>query len=211
MLETEADGATRVDEHAATEEEPVTNVEYTEQAAFREFTGGREMARVVFGADEIAQRVRKMGQEITEAYPPDAHLLILGLLKGSFVFLGDLVRWIRRPIHVDFLVASSYGKGKTSSGEVKLLYDPSAPMRGRHLILVEDIVDSGTTLNRLIKSLREREPASVEVCALLHKHIAKDLVLEPRWLGFDAPPDFLVGYGLDHAEDFRHLPFIASL
>lgn len=182
-----------------------------EHAAFREFTGGREMARVVFDADEIAQRVRKMGQDITEAYPPEAHLLILGLLKGSFVFLGDLVRWIRRPIHVDFLVASSYGKGTTSSGEVKLLYDPSAPMKGRHLILVEDIVDSGTTLNRLIKSLREREPASVEVCALLHKHIAKELIMEPRWVGFDAPSDFLVGYGLDHAEDFRHLPFIASL
>ncbi len=195
-LETETDGAT---------------VESAEHVAFREFTGGREMSRVVFGEDQIAKRVQEMGEAITTAYPPDAHLLILGLLKGSFVFLGDLVRWIRRPIHVDFLVASSYGKGTKSSGEVKLLYDPSAPMRGRHLILVEDIVDSGTTLNRLIQSLREREPASVEVCALLHKHIALDLVMEPRWLGFDAPPDFLVGYGLDHAEDFRHLPFIASL
>jgi hypoxanthine phosphoribosyltransferase len=207
----ETEGATRADEPTGGDSDPATGVESPEHAAFRKFTGGREMSRVVFGVDEIAKRVREMGEAITTAYPPDAHLLILGLLKGSFVFLGDLVRWIRRPIHVDFLVASSYGKGTKSSGEVKLLYDPSAPMRGRHLILVEDIVDSGTTLNRLIKSLREREPASVEVCALLHKHIAVDLVMEPRWLGFDAPPDFLVGYGLDHAEDFRHLPFIASL
>ena len=211
MLETEAKDATRADDRPEARHDPETGAETSERAAFREFTGGREMSRVIFTADEIAKRVQTMAEEITRAYPPDAHLLILGLLKGSFVFLGDLVRWIRRPIHIDFLVASSYGKGTTSSGEVKLLYDPSAPMGGRHLILVEDIVDSGTTLNRLIESLREREPASVEVCALLHKHIAKDLIMEPRWVGFDAPSDFLVGYGLDHAEDFRHLPFIASL
>jgi hypoxanthine phosphoribosyltransferase len=211
MLEAGAEDATRAEDRTDAGHDPETGAESSEHAAFREFTGGREMSRVIFTADEIAERVRTMGAAITQAYPPEAHLLILGLLKGSFVFLGDLVRWIRRPIHVDFLVASSYGKGTTSSGEVKLLYDPSAPMGGRHLILVEDIVDSGTTLNRLIESLREREPASVEVCALLHKHIAKDLAIEPRWVGFDAPPDFLVGYGLDHAEDFRHLPFIASL
>ncbi|MCK5483401.1 MAG: hypoxanthine phosphoribosyltransferase [Gemmatimonadetes bacterium] len=169
------------------------------------------MKSVVFSAAAIAGRVREMGAEITEHYGPDADVLILGLLKGSFIFLSDLVRHIDRPLHVDFIVASSYGAGTTSSGDVKLLYDPTAPIEGRHIILVEDIVDSGTTLNRLIESLREREPASVEVCALLHKHIAKDLIMEPRWVGFDAPSDFLVGYGLDHAEDFRHLPFIASL
>ncbi len=210
-LEAEVREATEPDDTTVAEEASMESTESAEHVAFREFTGGQELARVVFSADEIAGCVREMGRAITEAYPPGADILVLGLLKGSFVFLGDLVRWIRRPIHVDFLVASSYGKGTTTTGEVKLLYDPSAPMRGRHLILVEDIVDSGTTLNRLIGSLWKREPASVEVCALLHKHIARDLVTEPRWVGFDAPPDFLVGYGLDHAEDFRHLPFIASL
>ena len=209
--EAAVDDATESNEPIVAEEPTVASVEGSEHTAFREFTGGQELARVVFSADEIARCVRQMGRAITEADPPDADILVLGLLKGSFVFLGDLVRCMRLPIHVDFLVASSYGKGTTTSGEVKLLYDPSAPMRGRHLILVEDIVDSGTTLNRLIGALREREPASVEVCALLHKHIAEDLVMEPRWVGFDAPLEFLVGYGLDHAEDFRHLPFIASL
>jgi hypoxanthine phosphoribosyltransferase len=209
--EAAVDEATESNDPIVAEEATVASVEGPEHAAFREFTGGQELARVVFSAEAIAGCVREMGRAITEGYPPGADILVLGLLKGSFVFLGDLVRWIRRPIHVDFLVASSYGKDTTTSGEVKLLYDPSAPMRGRHLILVEDIVDSGTTLNRLIEGLWKREPASVEVCALLHKHIAEDLVMEPRWVGFDAPLDFLVGYGLDHAEDFRHLPFIASL
>src|SRR5690606_17620816 len=92
-----------------------------------------------------------------------------------------------------------------------LLYDSGADIRDRHVILVEDIVDSGTTLNRLVPLMREREPRSLELCALLHKHLATQLALEPRWVGFDAPDEFLIGYGLDHSEDFRNLPFIASL
>ena len=179
--------------------------------AFPEYTGGRDLRRIVFSAGEIADRVDEMGREIAGAYGPEDDVLLLGLLKGSFVFLGDLVRCIRRPLQVDFLVASSYGSGTESSGDVKLLYDPSAPMDGRHIILVEDIIDSGTTLNRLMGAIREREPASVEICALLHKHVATNLEHEARWVGFDAPNEFLVGYGLDHAENFRHLPFIASL
>lgn len=174
-------------------------------------TGGRELKRVVFSAEAIDARVREMGAQITGHYGPDADVLILGLLKGSFIFMSDLVRHIDRPLHMDFIVASSYGAGMTSSGDVKLLYDPTAPIEGRHIILVEDIVDSGNTINRLARALESRSPASIELCALLHKHIAEDLVLEPRWIGFDAPTDFLVGYGLDHAEDFRHLPFVASI
>jgi hypoxanthine phosphoribosyltransferase len=152
-----------------------------------------------------------MAVEITAYYENDADLLVLGLLKGSFIFMSDLVRHVERPLHVDFIVASSYGAGTTSSGDVKLLYDATAPIAGRHILLVEDIVDSGNTIDRLAKSLRTRNPASLELCALLHKHLAPDLAIEPRWVGFDAPADFLVGYGLDHAEDFRHLPFVASL
>ncbi|WP_420464404.1 hypoxanthine phosphoribosyltransferase [Candidatus Palauibacter sp.] len=165
---------------------------------------------MVYSASEIAERVAEIGAEITAAYPPESDVLLLGLLKGSFVFMGDLVRRIRRPLQVDFLVASSYGAGTESSGAVELLYDPRAPMEGRHVIIVEDIVDSGTTLNQLCGGVAERGPASLEICALLHKRVAKDLAWEPRWVGFDAPNDFLVGYGLDYAEDFRHLPFIAS-
>ncbi len=182
-----------------------------EQPGYLAQTGGRPLKRVVYTEEQIAERVREMGRAITKHYPPDANLLVLGLLKGSFIFMSDLVRQIALPLQLDFLVASSYGSGTTSSGEVKLLYNPTAPVRDRHLILVEDIVDSGTTINRLARALQEGRPASLEVCALLHKHLASDLTLQPRWVGFDAPPEFLVGYGLDHAEDFRHLPIVASI
>ncbi|MDQ3556686.1 MAG: hypoxanthine phosphoribosyltransferase [Gemmatimonadota bacterium] len=174
-------------------------------------TGGRPLRRIVYTAEEIAGRVREMGEEIAAGIPEHEDLLVLGLLKGSFIFVSDLVREIARPLQVDFLVAASYGAGTVSSGDVRLLYDPSADLEGRHVIIAEDIVDSGTTLNRLIPLLEKRRPRSLEVCALLHKHIAADLVREPRWVGFDAPQEFLIGYGLDHSEDFRNLPFIGSL
>jgi hypoxanthine phosphoribosyltransferase len=184
---------------------------YLTEDGLRARTGGRELKRVVYSSEDIETRVRAMASSITRHYEPDADLLVLGLLKGSFIFLSDLVRHIDRALHVDFIVVSSYGTGTTTSGDVKLLYDPAAPIEGRHVILVEDIVDSGNTINRLARALENRGPASIELCALLHKHLADDLVLEPRWVGFDAPPEFLVGYGLDHAEDFRHLPFVASI
>lgn len=174
-------------------------------------TGGQDLRRIVYREGEIAERVAEMGREIADAYPGDEPLLVLGLLKGSFIFMADLVRQIARPMQVDFLVASSYGSGTESSGEVKLLYDPEGSMEGKNLLIVEDIVDSGTTLNRLIPLLERRGPKSVELCALLHKRIAPNLVKEPRWVGFDAPREFLIGYGLDHSEFFRNLPFIASL
>ncbi|MSR07515.1 MAG: hypoxanthine phosphoribosyltransferase [Gemmatimonadetes bacterium] len=165
---------------------------------------------VAISAEQIAARVKELGQEIADHYPT-GDLLVLGLLKGSFIFLGDLVRNIPRPMQVDFLVASSYGSGTTTSGEVRLVYDPETHLEGRHILLVEDIVDSGNTLNRLVRVLRQRKPRSLDICALLHKRIAKGLELEARFVGFDAPPLFLVGYGLDHAENYRHLPYIASL
>jgi len=173
--------------------------------------GDRAQARIIYSENQIQRRVREMAAEITRHYPSDENLLVLGLLKGSFIFLADLVRAINRPLHVDFIVASSYGSGTTSSGNVRLLYDPMAPIADRHVLLVEDIVDSGNTVNRLAEALETRGPRSLELCALLHKHLATDLQLEPRWTGFDAPAEFLVGYGLDHAEDFRHLPFVAGL
>jgi len=173
-------------------------------------TGGRELKRIVFDEETIAQRVRALGREITAAYP-DGDLLVLGLLKGSFIFLSDLVRRIERPLQVDFLVASSYGEGTVSSGNVRLVYDPETELEGKHILLVEDIIDTGKTLNKLVALLRERRPQSLEICALLHKHVAESLELEAKFVGLDAPTLFLVGYGLDHAENFRHLPYIASL
>jgi hypoxanthine phosphoribosyltransferase len=171
---------------------------------------GRDVRRIAFDAEALRLRTAELGHEVTQSYP-DGELLVLGLLKGSFVFLADLVREIRRPLHVDFLVASSYGDGTVSSGNVRLVYDPETDLAGKHILLVEDIVDSGKTLNKLVKILETRAPKSIEICALLHKRIAKDLAHPVRFVGFDAPNEFLVGYGLDHAENFRHLPYVASL
>ncbi len=173
-------------------------------------TGGKPVKSIVFSEATIAAKVAELGAAITAAYP-DGELLVLGLLKGSFIFLSDLVRTIERPVQVDFLVASSYGSEKVSSGTVRLLYDPETRLKGKHILLVEDIIDTGRTLRRLMALLGERQPRSLAICALLDKRIAADPPAELRFVGFDAPPAFLVGYGLDHAENYRHLPFIADL
>lgn len=173
-------------------------------------TGGRPVKSIVFDEQTIAAKVRTLADEITRAYP-DGELLVLGLLKGSFIFLSDLVRKIQRPIQVDFLVASSYGDGKVSSGKVRLVYDPETRLEGKHILLVEDIIDTGKTLERLMVLLAARQPRSLAICALLDKQLASQPRPELRFVGFRAPPAFLVGYGLDHAENFRHLPFIADL
>ena len=171
---------------------------------------GRAVRRIVYTEEQIAARVAELGSEITTTYR-DGELLVLGLLKGSFIFLSDLVRKIERPLQVDFLVASSYGDSTVSSGNVRLLYDPETELEGKDILLVEDIVDTGRTLSRLMDLLQARKPRSVEICALLHKHVASELRYPTRFIGFDAPNEFLVGYGLDHAENFRHIPYIASL
>jgi hypoxanthine phosphoribosyltransferase len=171
--------------------------------------GGLEVRRVVYDAATIARRVGELGQEVTEAYPA-GELLLLGLLKGSFIFTADLARAIGRPLQVDFLVASSYGHATTSSGNVRLLYDPATDLAGKHVLVVEDIIDTGRTLQRLLTLLASRQPASLAVCALLDKKMAPPIP-EVRFTGFHCPDAFLVGYGLDHAERYRHLPFIAEL
>ena len=172
--------------------------------------GGRELRRIVYTEEQIRGRVDALGRDISATYRADDDLLVLGLLKGSFIFLADLVRRIDCPLQVDFLVASSYGAGQVSSGHVRLLYDAEARLTDRAVVVVEDIVDSGTTVNRLFPLLEDRGPRSLELCALLHKQHAV-LDRKPRWVGFDAPGEFLVGYGLDCGEDLRHLPYIASL
>ena len=152
----------------------------------------------------------ELGAEITASYP-GGDLLVLGLLKGSFVFMADLVREIARPLQVDFVVATSYGSGTSSSGSVRLAYDPATALEGKDVLVVEDIVDSGLTLATLLALLSARRPRSLEVCTLLHKHVGDHLRRPVKFVGFDAPNEFLVGYGLDHAERYRHLPYVASL
>jgi hypoxanthine phosphoribosyltransferase len=169
-----------------------------------------QVESVVYDADTIARRVRELGAEVTAFYP-SGDLLLLGTLKGSFIFMADLVRAISRPLQIDFVVAASYGSGTTSGGVVELRYEPEGDFEGKHVLVVEDIVDSGTTLNRIARLLAARNPLSLEVCTLLHKRLAPEVALEPRFVGFEAPHDFLVGYGLDFAEDYRHLPYIGRL
>lgn len=171
---------------------------------------GEVPARIVFAADAIASRVAELGAEITAAYP-DGDLLVIGLLKGSFVFMADLVRHIARPLDVSFMVVSSYGEARETSGVINVLYDPKTPLSGKHILVIEDIIDSGRTLNRLVELLLKRHPRSLEICAFLHKRISSELHYPTRFIGFDAPHEFLVGYGLDHAENLRHLPYVASL
>ena len=174
-------------------------------------TGGRPLRRIVYPESVIADRVAQMGKDIGAHYQDADPLLVIGLLKGSFIFVADLVRQIPRPLHVDFLGAASYGAGTVSSGDVRLVYDPEAEIANAHVLLVEDIIDSGNTVNRLVPMLLERGPRSLELCAMLHKRLSPRLLLEPRWVGFEAPSEFLVGYGLDYSENFRSLPFIASI
>lgn len=172
--------------------------------------GNHQVARVVYTPDQIRRRIEELGREIHAALDPEEELLVIGLLKGSFVLMADLIRAIPRPLEVDFIRVASYGHARESSGDVSLLYDPETSLKGRSVIIVEDIVDTGTTLQWLLPYLREREPRRLEVCALLHKRIVS-MDPHPRWVGFDAPNEFLVGYGLDCAEALRHLPYIASL
>jgi len=171
---------------------------------------GRAVKRVLFDERTIAARVAELGAEITRSYP-EGDLLVLGLLKGSFIFLSDLVRQVQRPLQVDFLVASSYGDGTVSSGDVNLVYDPETKLEGKDILLVEDIVDTGRTLNRLMGLLAARNPRSLEICALLDKKLKNELRYPVKFTGFDCPNEFVVGYGLDHAENFRHVPYIVSL
>ena len=171
---------------------------------------GQPITRIVYDEPTIASRVKDLAREITAAYP-DGDLLVLGLLKGCFIFLSDLVRHILRPLGVDFLVAASYGNNTVSSGHVRFLYDPETSLEGKHVLIVEDVIDSGRTLSAILDLLAVRRPKSLAICALLDKQIATHLRDAARFIGFVAPNEFLVGYGLDHAEQFRHLPYIASL
>jgi hypoxanthine phosphoribosyltransferase len=177
--------------------------------AAAQHVAGSALGRIVFDEAALARRVGELGSQVTAAYA-DGNLLLLGLLKGSFIFLADLVRAIERPLEVDFIVASSYGREQHSSGNVRLLYDPATDLAGRHVLVVEDIIDTGRTLQRLLSLLRARQPASLAVCALLDKKIAPPIP-EVRFTGFECPKAFIVGYGLDHAERYRHLPYIAEL
>ena len=163
------------------------------------------IGRVVIPADDLAARVAELGARITADYAGRQPLLV-GVLKGAFVFMSDLARAIDLPVEIDFMAVSSYGSGTTSSGVVRIVKDLETDIEGRDVILVEDIVDSGLTLQYLTKVLGDRKPASLEICALLVREGASDG--GAKYFGFPIPPDFVVGYGLDVAEHYRELDAI---
>jgi hypoxanthine phosphoribosyltransferase len=166
---------------------------------------------VIVSADQIRRRLPELAAEIERDLPPGRAPHLVGVLKGAFVFTADLMRALRIPSSVDFLALSSYGKGTTSSGEVKLLKDLDVTIEGRDVIVVEDIVDTGLTLSYLCEVLRARRPATLRIAALLSKPSRRQVPVKIDYLGFEIPDRFVVGYGLDHAEQHRHLPDIVAL
>ena len=164
---------------------------------------------MVVTEDKIRVRVAELGEQITADYADKPPLLIC-VLKGAFVFLADLVRAIRLPIEVDFMAVSSYGASTRSSGVVRIVKDLDIDLAGRHVLLVEDIVDSGLTLTYLRRNLAARQPASLEVCALLVREGNQKTQEDLRYVGFVIPPEFVIGYGLDVAERYRNLPYVCA-
>lgn len=165
---------------------------------------------VMISAEQIRNRIREMAQEIDSTSGPGP-LYLISVLKGSFVFLADLARAIKKPVRIEFMAISSYGKDKTTSGQVKVLKDLDVSIEGRDLLIVEDIIDSGVTLNYLLRLFEQRRPQSIRIATLLDKPDRRIQPVKVDYIGFAIPDKFVVGYGLDDAEDYRNLPDICVL
>ena len=168
------------------------------------------IGEILVQADDLQHRVRELGVEISRDYE-SRNLVLVGVLKGAVFFLSDLMRHIEIPCEVDFMAVASYGSATDSSGVVRILKDLDAAIEGRDVLIVEDIVDSGLTLQYLLRSLGARNPATLEVCALLTKPERRKVELPTRYVGFEIPNRFAIGYGLDYGERYRSLPYVAAL
>jgi hypoxanthine phosphoribosyltransferase len=168
------------------------------------------IGKILVQQDELAHRVKELGAQISRDYA-GRDLILIGVLKGAIFFLSDLMREIDIDCEVDFMAVASYGSSTDSSGVVRILKDLDASIEGREVLIVEDIVDSGLTLQYLLRTLKAREPASIEVCALLTKPARRKTDVVIRYEGFEIPNEFAIGYGLDHAERYRNLPYVAVL
>lgn len=169
-----------------------------------------EPDKALISKEQISSRTAEIAEEITGDYQ-GKDLVMVGVLKGAFVFLADLVRRVELPVQIDFVAVSSYGSDTESSGVVRIVKDLDLDISGKHVLLVEDIVDTGLTLAYLTGLLRQRGPASVEVCTLLNKQDARKVEIDVKYCGFEVPPLFVVGYGLDFAEKYRQLPYVKVL
>ena len=170
----------------------------------------QDILKVLFSEDQLKTRVQELAQQITRDYA-GKEIMLIAVLRGSFIFMADLCRAIDLPCTLDFMSVSSYGKGSSSSGQVQITKDLSEDISGRHIIVVEDILDSGNTLSYLLKLLEQRKPASIRLCTLLDKPERRVKQVEVHYSGFSIPDAFVVGYGLDYAEQYRNLPYIGIL
>ncbi|GAA4287234.1 hypoxanthine phosphoribosyltransferase [Georgenia daeguensis] len=171
---------------------------------------GQDLEKVLLSKEQIDTRLTEMAAEIDADYA-GRELLLVGVLRGAVMVMADLSRKIHLPIQMDWMAVSSYGSGTKSSGVVRILKDLDTDLHGRDVLIVEDIIDSGLTLSWLLANLRSRGPASVEIATLLRKPEAAKVAVDVRYVGFDIAPEFVVGYGLDYAERYRHLPFVGTL
>jgi hypoxanthine phosphoribosyltransferase len=172
--------------------------------------GPGTIGEALVSQEDLERRVRELGDEISRDYQ-GKDLFLVGVLKGAVFFLSDLMRALEVPCEVDFMAVASYGSSTDSSGVVRILKDLDATIEGKDVLIVEDIIDSGLTLSYLLRTLKAREPRSLEVCALLTKPERREVDLPIRYTGFEIPNKFVIGYGLDHAERYRNLPYVAVL
>jgi hypoxanthine phosphoribosyltransferase len=171
---------------------------------------GDDLERVLLTEQQLGERLDEIAAQIDRDYAGQ-DLLVVGVLKGAVMVMADLVRRLSTPVAMDWMAVSSYGSGTKSSGVVRILKDLDADLTGRHVLIVEDIIDSGLTLSWLLANLRSRGPASVEIATMLRKPEAAKVEVDVRYVGFDIPNEFVVGYGLDYAEKYRNLPFVGTL
>lgn len=169
-----------------------------------------DIQSVLYTEEQLREGVKRIAAEINRDYA-GKEIYAIGILKGAIIFYADLVREINVPVSFDFMAASSYGKGSTSSGAVKILKDLDFSIEGKHVIIIEDIVDSGLTLSYLLKNMESRHPASVKLCTLLNKPERREVDVKIDYVGFEVPNEFLVGYGLDYDSKYRNLPYIGIL
>ncbi|KLV06318.1 MULTISPECIES: hypoxanthine phosphoribosyltransferase [Photobacterium] len=166
---------------------------------------------VMISEQDVQARVKELGKQITEHYKDSENLVMVGLLRGSFVFMADLARAIELPHEVDFMTASSYGNTMESSRDVRILKDLDDDIKGKDVLLIEDIIDTGNTLNKVCEILALREPNSIRICTLLDKPERREVKVDVAWIGFEIPDEFVVGVGIDYAQKYRHLPFIGKV
>lgn len=171
-----------------------------------------KITKKLISEEQIQQTVSRLGKEVTEHFKGiEQELLVVGLLRGSFIFMADLVRCIELPLCVDFMTVSSYGDGTISSGDVKIIMDLDTSIEGRDVLLVEDIVDTGNTFSKVIRMMNNRNPKSLKVCSFLNKPECRTVDVTVDFCGMDIPNEFVVGYGLDFAQQYRNLPYVGVL